>query len=650
MDFAQLGIRLDTGDINSGIQQLKKISPAAKVASQASASMGLAMRNASVIFAKSTELMVRGMLALAQANGNASKSTLKNLRELANQSRELTKAANSQQVLANSIEQTTTAVQKQTVALKAAMTTTNAFNAVSGRTGRGRSMSGNFRFSGMTPGGGFAGPSPSRDLAPNRFNTANIAAQFQDIGVTAAMGMNPLTIALQQGTQLSAILNTMESPLKGIAVAFRQIINPVSLISIGLTALLVVGVQVVDWSKVASSSLMFLADSLDVLIAGLVALSAAMIAVKWSSITTAIAGLIPMIGAAATAVWGFTAALLANPITWIVVAITGATAALLKFSGVTDGLKEKLRSLAQGNNNVTDSVSEMKDKYAELREEILLNIDALIAEQDALSMGSREGAIMLENQKLLARIKRENLDLSKEQVTDLLVLNEQFVDQKIKLDQLQETYKLLRDTGKGFFTDLKDGLTEGKSLWESFSDAAVNALNRIADAFFEQSLNMVFDNIGGGGGSSGGSFLATAASWLFNAKGNAFSPSGVEKFAKGGSFTNSVVSSPTMFTFANGGKFGVMGEAGPEAILPLQRGSDGSLGVKAHGGMSGGNVVVNVINNSNVSARQETRKTGSGTEIDVIIDEIVASKLSSQGTASERALNERNDRQLIRRR
>ncbi len=34
------------------------------------------------------------------------------------------------------------------------------------------------------------------------FQTANIAAQFQDIGVTAAMGMNPLQIALQQGTQL----------------------------------------------------------------------------------------------------------------------------------------------------------------------------------------------------------------------------------------------------------------------------------------------------------------------------------------------------------------------------------------------------------------------------------------------------------------
>ncbi|WP_168170676.1 EF-hand domain-containing protein [Salinicola sp. MH3R3-1] len=46
------------------------------------------------------------------------------------------------------------------------------------------------------------------------------------------------------------------------------------------------------------------------------------------------------------------------------------------------------------------------------------------------------------------------------------------------------------------------------------------------------------------------------------------------KFAKGGAFTNSVVSTPTTFDM------GLMGEAGPEAIMPLSRGSDGSLGVR----------------------------------------------------------------------
>lgn len=68
------------------------------------------------------------------------------------------------------------------------------------------------------------------------FNTANIAAQFQDIAVTSAMGMSPLQIALQQGTQLSAVLSGMSSPIRGIAAAFMSVISPVSLVTIGIVA------------------------------------------------------------------------------------------------------------------------------------------------------------------------------------------------------------------------------------------------------------------------------------------------------------------------------------------------------------------------------------------------------------------------------
>lgn len=70
----------------------------------------------------------------------------------------------------------------------------------------------------------------------NSFNTANIAAQFQDIAVTSAMGMSPLQIALQQGTQLSAVLSGMSSPIRGIAAAFMSVISPVSLVTIGIVA------------------------------------------------------------------------------------------------------------------------------------------------------------------------------------------------------------------------------------------------------------------------------------------------------------------------------------------------------------------------------------------------------------------------------
>lgn len=69
-----------------------------------------------------------------------------------------------------------------------------------------------------------------------RAASANLGFQFQDIAVTSAMGMSPLMIGLQQGTQLASVLGTMEKPITGLAAAFGSIINPVSLITIGLTA------------------------------------------------------------------------------------------------------------------------------------------------------------------------------------------------------------------------------------------------------------------------------------------------------------------------------------------------------------------------------------------------------------------------------
>jgi hypothetical protein len=75
-------------------------------------------------------------------------------------------------------------------------------------------------------------------VGASAFNTANLAAQFQDIAVTSAMGMSPLQIALQQGTQLSAVLGPMGASgvVKGLGAAFASLLNPVSLITIGLTA------------------------------------------------------------------------------------------------------------------------------------------------------------------------------------------------------------------------------------------------------------------------------------------------------------------------------------------------------------------------------------------------------------------------------
>ncbi|MBC3336664.1 phage tail tape measure protein [Pseudomonas proteolytica] len=104
---------------------------------------------------------------------------------------------------------------------------------------------------------------------------------------------------------------------------------------------------------------------------------------------------------------------------------------------------------------------------------------------------------------------------------------------------------------------------------------------------------------GGGAATSAGSTAAgyspeVLSSWsgVAQAKGGAWS-GGVQMFADGGAFTNSIVSKPTAFGMANG-KTGVMGEAGEEAIMPLTRTSSGKLGVIAMGGGGAGTTQINV--------------------------------------------------------
>lgn len=71
-----------------------------------------------------------------------------------------------------------------------------------------------------------------------QFSTANIFAQFNDIGVTAAMGMNPMLIALQQGTQLAQAFAGQKpgQVVRGLGAAFRAVVSPTTLLTIGLVA------------------------------------------------------------------------------------------------------------------------------------------------------------------------------------------------------------------------------------------------------------------------------------------------------------------------------------------------------------------------------------------------------------------------------
>lgn len=126
-----------------------------------------------------------------------------------------------------------------------------------------------------------------------------------------------------------------------------------------------------------------------------------------------------------------------------------------------------------------------------------------------------------------------------------------------------------------------DGLVfDGMKL----SDALKTVAQTMVDSVYNIAMRPVQQAFGGAVANGMNGLL----SGLFPfEKGGTFAQGRVMPFAKGG-----VVSSPTHFPMRNGR--GLMGEAGPEAIMPLARGADGRLGVQAGGGGRSVSIVMNV--------------------------------------------------------
>jgi lambda family phage tail tape measure protein len=147
------------------------------------------------------------------------------------------------------------------------------------------------------------------------------------------------------------------------------------------------------------------------------------------------------------------------------------------------------------------------------------------------------------------------------------------------------------------FQGLSDGIAElvttGKMNFNDFANSIIKDMIRIAtqQLILRPILQGIGGLFGGGGGLSGGGYfdsitgLGKAGPNFGLAKGGVITQNGIQAFARGG-----IVDKPMLFPFAKG--IGLMGEAGPEAIMPLRRGRDGNLGVAGGGGTT--NVVVNV--------------------------------------------------------
>jgi hypothetical protein len=207
-------------------------------------------------------------------------------------------------------------------------------------------------------------------------------------------------------------------------------------------------------------------------------------------------------------------------------------------------------------------------------------------------------------------------------ITAEVTANEQ---KRQQLEQLAGTQAAARQSAQTFTDAISDFALEGeragdvfKKLGKSLARDLINATfagsGPYASIFGTKDGGGIFGSIfkGIGGSLFSGATGSTGTGGLY-AKGGAFANDNVVPFAKGGSFTNSIVNRPTTFRFAKG--VGLMGEAGPEAIMPLKRGPNGALGVALNGGMAGGSssvvvegTTVNIQGNADQAAIAQLKR------------------------------------------
>ena len=164
------------------------------------------------------------------------------------------------------------------------------------------------------------------------------------------------------------------------------------------------------------------------------------------------------------------------------------------------------------------------------------------------------------------------------------------------LDQLMDVSGKVSGAVQRSFGAMEDMLTNfvmtGKLNFKDFIKVILGELVKLMiQLLIIKPLMAMFGGAFGGGAAAAGGAITMAGDAtvsMMAAKGAAFHDGGVQMFASGGAFANRIVNKPTSFPI------GIMGEAGPEAIMPLGKDAQGRLGIRVSGDQGGGNIENNV--------------------------------------------------------
>lgn len=193
---------------------------------------------------------------------------------------------------------------------------------------------------------------------------------------------------------------------------------------------------------------------------------------------------------------------------------------------------------------------------------------------------------------------------------------------KVTVEGLDKMMAELADKADGYAQSMAGAMVDfalnSEDAGEAFSRMATQILSDMAkmaaQILIMEPIMKEFKGwlTGSASSSSSGGFLSGIGDFFKNL----FADGAVIKSPSLSAYSNGIYTSPKMFAFADGGipSAGVFAEAGAEAIMPVSRGPDGTLGVDASG-VSNGDVTVNVYNESKAEVSTNTRTNADGSRV-----------------------------------
>lgn len=280
-------------------------------------------------------------------------------------------------------------------------------------------------------------------------------------------------------------------------------------------------------------------------------------------------------------------------------------------------LPENVARLNTELRNVDQTAEDAKNRLAKMFGDGKLNADdyaAKLAELNSLTATQKEAVVGLnERQNALNSSWEYGAEKAMQKYADSAqnvaaqtesVFNSAF-------GSMEEALVRFAQTGKLNFSSLANSIIA--DILRVRAKAAISGLADIVSGFFKTPTAGASSGNTTPGYSSGdlGSGIRLANGGVFN------SPSL-------SAYSGGVYATPQPFTFAKGA--GIFGEAGPEAIMPLKRGTDGKLGVAAQ--VSGNNMVVNIQPPAGHQAKTQERTDGQGNKVVDVLFEQFESRLA----------------------